>query len=366
MENNYGLSGLTNIGNTCYLNSIIQCLSHSSLIRYSILNNNFNLIKLKENINNDIHFLKNINSSIYISLHNILQLLWNNSSVINPTNFYVLIQNITNNFKVHSQQDSSEFLYFLIERLDSEISYNIEIDKQLIKSDNIDDKLKTRISKSIDCFSLFLKHKDSFKYSFFKQIIYGIKTRLIICGNCKTMTETFDIYLLFQLNIPEESTDPLTLCDCFNNYCKKQQLDSTEKFFCNKCDQCVSKAYSWEKLWNTPPIFVIHLLRFINDNANINKQNTSIKIPLNLNIKEYTDDSYYKYLENNNIIFTYELYAACCHIGNTNNGHYFTVIKKDNKWYNIDDESVFKISSFDKLYEILNSYSYILFYNKNK
>ena len=50
----YGITGLTNQGNTCYMNSIIQCLSNCKDFRNFLLNDKI------------IHLLNNSDNKLYI------------------------------------------------------------------------------------------------------------------------------------------------------------------------------------------------------------------------------------------------------------------------------------------------------------
>ena len=364
-NNNNGLSGLINLGNTCYMNAIIQCLSHTKILTDELLGNDLYLKIIQENIqNDDFKLLQKKDKCLFINYYIIIKLLWNNCSVINPQNFYTLVLKISSFFNRFEQHDSSEFLYFLLDRLDEELSYTISIDKNIKKNKNLDDKLKERIIKSLDYYINFLTNKNVTKFSIIKQQLYGLKNTKVICNECKNLSESFEMFSSLQLNIPSE-IDNLTLTDCLDLYVKKEILKGENSFFCNKCNKLVNKGYQWIKLWNTPNIMIIQVVRFVNNNNSSKKVTKLIDIPKNINLKKYTDTNYGKYLELENTCFDYTLYASCCHLGSLNGGHYFSIVQKDSNWYRVDDDDVFLISNETNLNELLKRFSYILFYKKN-
>jgi ubiquitin C-terminal hydrolase len=363
--NNNGLSGLLNLGNTCYINTILQCLSHTNLFTNEILNDNKYLKIIEQNINNNnFKLLQKKENSLFINYYIIIKLLWNNCSIINPSNFCSLIFKLSNDLKRHQQGDAGEFFDFIINRIDEELSYQIDINKNNQNTNNIDSILKKRIDKSINYYTSCLKQNDIYVFSFIKQNFYGLKNTKVLCSECKTITESFEMFLSLQLHI-EDEIDTISITDCLKNYIKKNILKNENSFYCKKCDKLVNRCYTWMKLWNTPNIMVIQLSRFINNNDITKKINNPVNINININIKTYIDSKYAKYLENNNTCFEYSLYASCCHTGSLNSGHYFAIINYNDNWYKIDDNNVYLLNDILSVYKLLNKYSYILFYKKN-
>jgi ubiquitin C-terminal hydrolase len=102
------------------------------------------------------------------------------------------------------------------------------------------------------------------------------------------------------------------------------------------------------EIWRAPNTLIICLKRFNNDRTKIN---TNISFPLeNLNIN--TVDA----AKN-----VYDLYAVCNHVGDLNGGHYFSYVKQDGNWYEMNDGLIKNIVNTSR---INNHYAYILFYQK--
>jgi ubiquitin C-terminal hydrolase len=59
----------------------------------------------------------------------------------------------------------------------------------------------------------------------------------------------------------ENAQKVITVKDCIDKYCQKEQLEDTEMWYCNKCQKHV-RAWKQFHLYRLPPILIVHLKRF--------------------------------------------------------------------------------------------------------
>jgi ubiquitin C-terminal hydrolase len=135
--------------------------------------------------------------------------------------------------------------------------------------------------------------------------------------------------------VPEQGSAPVCLHELFHRFNQQIQLDENERYLCDGC-QLKQRSYRQTQLWRLPNILVIGLKRFrvMADGRSV-RDRTPIKIPLTLDLRRYLSaDSPFT---NPHL---YDLYGLCCQTGTLDRGHYWSVLRKDQIWYTIDDEQV--------------------------
>lgn len=157
----------------------------------------------------------------------------------------------------------------------------------------------------------------------------------------------------FDFKIAKKLKESIDLDECFKHFCKEEQLEEGNEWYCSACKQH-TKARKHMELYSTPPVMIIHLKRF---KAN-NKIDTQVDFPVeNLDMSKYiigeNKDS------NNNM---YDLFAVSHHYGGMGGGHYVASCKNhfDGKWYHFNDSSV----SPERESDITASSAYVLFYKR--
>lgn len=193
----YPLIGLFNLGNTCYMNSALQCMrSIKELTRY--FQNFFDKSKL--NINNKI----GTGSFLTMAYTNFLNHMnYCEKKYYSPKCFKYAIGLIDERYSDYEQQDTHEFMTFLIDSIHEDL--NKVINKPIIQRkdseiDNNDSNFELEYLKSVIEWNNFLKRNQSIMVDLF----YGQYKTTISCTICNNKSINFSIYLSLQLPISKE------------------------------------------------------------------------------------------------------------------------------------------------------------------
>ena len=332
---NKGLSGLANLGNTCFINSCIQILSHTYELN-NFLDNESYKNKLKNKYD----------SALLIEWDNLRKILWNNNCVVSPGKFISTIQKVAKlkNMEIftgYSQNDVSEFLLFLIDCFHTSISREINITisgNPQTDTDNL----------AMKCFEM-VKNTYSKDYSEIWNLFYAVNVSEITrVDNGKVLSMNPEPFFMVDLPIPSNNKSP-SLIDCFNHYVEGEIIqDYTDEETKEKID--IRKKILF---WSFPNILAIDLKRF---NNRFQKNQIYVTFPLDdLDLSDYVIG----YKKQN---FKYELYGICNHSGGVMGGHYTSYVKNANgKWYHYNDTSVTEVGINES---IVSPKAYVLFYRK--
>lgn len=390
-----GIYGLDNLGNTCYLNSIIQTLANINLFRNFLLDQKFldfilHKIDLIKDDNLKFKMITLDNYSIF-QFYRIIKTIWTgsvDSETLKPITLIKKISMKNSMFKNNEQQDVQEAFTILVEMMHLEIAQNV-----ITTEINMSDHLQKA------CYNFWAK-----EYSPLYEIFHGMYLTSRTCSKCNYLAREFNPNLFLSVDIPTSTKltfdktnfDPSIYIDinckiptikinssvkqnmCKNldsqtldlitdkhilisNYSAKYNLeDCLEDFISDKniddsiCPNCHNncECSSKNELVIPPKVLCIHIKRFGN---NLIKRTNHIIFPLDLDIKNL--------IKNNelNLKTKYNLKSVINHSGsNLNYGHYYTYAYSSihEKWYNFNDDNVIEINES----EICTQNAYLLFY----
>ena len=335
-----GLSGLTNLGNTCFINSCVAVLSHTHELD-EIINNE----KTKKRIKNKLESL------LLVEWNSLRNLLWADNCVISPNKFIKTIQHVAKAkdlmlFTGYSQNDLPEFLLFLIDCFHTSISREIKVNISG-EVDNPTDAV------AVKCFEM-VRNMYTKDYSEIWTLFYAIHvSEISSIETGEQLLITPEPYFMIDLPIPQNNKSP-TLLDCFDLYVEGETLEGDNAWYNEKTKQKVN-IKKQIRFWSFPNILVIDFKRF---NYRNQKNQILIDFPLdNLDLSKYVIG----YKKNS---YTYELYGVCNHSGGVLGGHYTSYIKTTtNKWYHINDTNVTHVKDAKS---IITPQAYCLFYRKKE
>jgi len=335
-----GLTGLANLGNTCYLNSCIQIFSHT-----------YELTELFKKISQE-RTLNNIQDSLLLLEWNkLLNLMWSKNCTVAPYGFLKAIQTVSEFkgrelFMGFAQNDMPEFLIFLIDCFHNSLEREVNIKISGVPQNNNDKIAKVCYKMMQDMYSK--------NYSELLNLFYGIQVSKISNINKEIRSITAEPFSILNLPIPlkEDKQNP-DIFDCLDLYCKEELLEGENAWYNEelKIKEDILKGFCF---WSLPEILIMDLKRFTFNNKKIH---TVVNIPLDkIDLSKYVIG----YQKDNS---KYQLYAICNHSGSCGGGHYFAYIRTaSDKWIKFNDTEVKEIPEN----ELISDKSYCFFLRKIK
>jgi ubiquitin carboxyl-terminal hydrolase 8 len=330
---NNGLTGLANVGNTCFINSTIQCLSHIYELNIFLDSETY-----KKRIN------KVPESLLLIEWDKLRNLMWSENCIIKPAGFINAIHKVAHLkdkdiFTGYLQNDLTEFMNFLFTSFHEAIKREVDM--------NVKGDIKNKTDKLAKVCYDMMKNMYKNEYSEFLKMFYGI-----CVSEIKSLESNYENIVpepFFNIDIPIDKHD--TLIECLEQYTENEILDNDNKILNDETGK-KEKASKRIMFWNLPDILIISLKRFSNNNK---KNDKIIDFPLkNLDMSKFIlgyDKNSYKY----------DLFGICNHYGGVNGGHYTAFVKNANEsWYHFNDTNVSKIKNSD----LQSNGAYCFFYRK--
>jgi len=412
-----GLSGLQNIGNTCYFNAAIQALSNTIYFNIWMREKKF-VSRLKKNSfqayikkkNNNKNNISNIpmqisnkeltelcQETIIWSLSELFITMWRENCLVTPNKLKRLVGKINNQFLGYSQNDSQELLNTILDQIHEETKTSVTVhlrnmpedvvlflkykeklielvnDKSISnnnKKKNIDEFKKFKINnpdiitiyKAYNYWQNYIENNHSIITDLFTGLFYS----KIECKVCGKRSDTFEPFT--NLQIETQNSGNSTLQDSLKHFSFQEQLYGDNQYNCSLCNK-KTDAEKTLYIWEPPEILIIQLKRFKNEIINYGsiqrtqqiKTNSIIDFPLN-DLK--LTDNLSKLHKLNNC--AYDLYAVTEHTGSCHGGHYISYCKNpiNNLWYKFNDSSVSHIPDKDIAKTIITNNAYILYYQK--
>lgn len=330
--------GFANLGNTCYLNSVLQCLSYTpSFVQYLLEKDVFASFTggSSSNLTNNSKVFSNNSSkgsNGFCAVRVMSRLLQNihgnggsNGRVLQPKEFVMNIRHVSKSFRIGRQEDSHEFFRLLLDSMQRSC-----LRKANIKQENHPAAPTTLVNR----------------------IFAGKLKNSLKCAKCKYVSERFDDFLDLSLEI---NNGIKSIKGALKHFTAVETLDDSNAWKCSSCKQ-LNRAEKGMTIETCPNVLVIQLKRF---DIMFGKIKKHIEFPTSLDLaagmSKSSDDRKRGRTK-------YELHAVLVHAGySTDCGHYYAFVRgSSGQWYEMNDESVRWVS----LDTVLQQKAYMLFYSR--
>jgi ubiquitin carboxyl-terminal hydrolase 8 len=354
-----GSAGLVNIGNSCYMNCVIQCLVHAAPLTEYILQNS-------EQFDKDINKSNPLGSGgrVAEAYACLLKAIWSgHHSCISPQQFKFTIASFAKQFNNTHQHDAQELAAFLLDGIHEDLN-RVKLRQNPITKSEVTNEIHALddTSLAIKTWKHHLLRNDSIIVDRFQ----GMHRTSLQCPYCDKQSTKFDIFSSLSLTlVGRTDSQPIELDSCLQYFSRKERLDDRNAWYCTNCKENVNATKSVQ-LWSTPDILILHLKRFTYQSSKRygGVRKGKIEDVVNFPVEHLDLEPYIIGPVDPNAPPSYKLFGVVEHSGQTaDSGHYTATVQnsKDGRFYKCNDSQIGDAAAnFDGVE------AYLLFYRRTK
>ncbi|KAD3641552.1 hypothetical protein E3N88_30776 [Mikania micrantha] len=341
-----GLRGLNNLGNTCFMNSVLQALLHAPPVRNYFLSGRHDRDSCKKTSSD--RFCLSCDIDVIFSA-----VFSGDRAPYSPAQFLYSWWRLSENLACYEQQDAHEFFMSVLDRIHEK-----------------EGKTRNTNKDNRDCHCVV------------HRAFSGLLRSDVTCTTCGFTSSTYDpcvdISLDFNTKVdrispnkPQKSTDPgvSTLTSCLDLFTKPEKLGSDQKLYCQNCQER-HESVKQMSIKRLPLVLCLHVKRF--EHSLVRKTSRKIdrylQFPFSLDMTPYVSSSIVRKRFGNRIFAfdgdefefstNFEIFAVITHSGMLESGHYVTYLRLNEQWYKCDDAWITEVDD-----EVVRaSQIYLVFY----
>lgn len=351
-------AGLTNLGNTCFANTVLQCLLHTLPLSHYFLSKGYlrdaqakaNVLE-KNKQTKCPPLLGTMCLPFLEEYHRVLFVLWSQRpETITPRSLMVtgMRESIIRKraspsapvFLMGKQHDMAEYLQFIFDLMHETTGVPVEMHVH-------GEAHSRRDQMMVDSYDHFRRHFAKEHSVVIDQFAGQYYVQIQTCDNRMPQdhSESYDPFLMLTLALPV-GVKACTLYDCLALMREPEIIDGWKGERSDAPRLIEKRTY----IWTPPKVLVVHLKRFVNRHV---KNGCAVAIAPTLDLTDYCMG-----LEQP---VHYRLYAVGNHEGTLDYGHYYADCKtKTGQWHRFND-AIVTPTTVDRLDP---QTCYVLFYHR--
>ncbi|KVH95090.1 ubiquitin carboxyl-terminal hydrolase 22 [Cynara cardunculus var. scolymus] len=341
-----GLRGLNNLGNTCFMNSVLQALLHAPPFRNHFLSGRHNRDSCRKTSAGRLCLSCDIDiifSAVFSG----------DRAPYSPAQFLYSWWRLSENLACYEQQDAHEFFMSVLDRIHEK-----------------EGKTRNTNKDNGDCHCV--AHR----------AFSGLLRSDVTCTTCGFTSTTYDPCVdisldfnttvdQFAANKAQKSTETgvSTLTSCLDLFTRPEKLGSDQKLYCQNCQER-HESVKQMSIRRLPLVLCLHVKRFEHSLARkaSRKIDRHLQFPFSLDMTPYVSSSIVRKRFGNRIFAfegdeseistNFEVFAVITHSGMLESGHYMTYLRLNEQWYKCDDAWITEVDD-----EVVRaSQIYLVFY----
>ncbi|KAI9485340.1 MAG: hypothetical protein EXX96DRAFT_592521 [Benjaminiella poitrasii] len=340
-----GMAGLTNLGNTCFMNSILQCLSGTlPFVRYFLSGNYKRQGRHTDLAQAFTDLLRQMRSRVQ-------------KETVTTKLFHNALSQFDSEWTDFKQHDSQEFMIFLLSNLHEECKDEAT---KVPTWEQLDEKygdgwLEKMPDWQANAWSW--ERSLALNSSVIVSLFQGQYRSRLRCLTCGTQSTTYNDFM--SLVVPIAHLRTPTLYDCLDEFVKVETLQGTDRWRCPRCKE-LRVATKQLTLSRLPDVLLVTLQRFRDNGHFVDKLDNFVDYPITgLDMSKFVPPTMFPPTKPpEQSAFQYNLYAVSNHMGTLNGGHYTALVKNGTDWYEFNDTQIQKIEES----KVVTKAGYNLFY----